>query len=80
MGRIFRALIATVLLTEITAIFLMTGIWAFLSELHAGLSVIIGAEVIAALGVLVLAVILFRRALAVENALALEVAEPAPPV
>ncbi|MFN7055099.1 hypothetical protein [Hyphomonas sp.] len=67
MGRFFRALIATVLLVEIAAIFLGTSIWAFLSELHASLPVIIGAEVVAAVGVAVLAVIIFRRAMASEQ-------------
>jgi hypothetical protein len=80
MGRILRALIATFLLTEITAVFVLVGIWALLSEFHASISFIIGAEAVAALGLLALAVAIFRRALAAETALALEAAEPSPPV
>lgn len=66
MGRLFRALIATFLLTEIAAIFLGTSVWAVLVEFHASLPVIIGAEAVAAAAVLVLAVIIFRRAMAAE--------------
>lgn len=66
MGRHFRALIATFLLTEIAAIFLGTSVWAVLVELHASLPVIIGAEAMAAALVLGLAVVFFRRAMAAE--------------
>ncbi len=67
MGRILRALVATVLIIEIVAIFLGTSTWAILSELHASQQVIIGGEVIAALVTLALAVIVFRRALDAER-------------
>jgi hypothetical protein len=67
MGRFFRALIVTVLIVEIAAIFVGTSIWALLAELHASLPVIIGAEMVAALGAASLAVIIFRRAVAAEQ-------------
>lgn len=66
MGRLFRALIATFLLTEIAAIFLGVSVWALLAELHASLPVILGAEMIAAIAVLALAAVIFRRAMAAE--------------
>lgn len=66
MGRFFRALIATLLLTEIAAIFLGTSVWAILTEFHASLPVIIGAEAIAAVSVMILAVIIFRRVMVAE--------------
>ena len=40
----------------------MTMTWAILSELHAGLNVIIGGEVVTAIGVAALSVAIFRRA------------------
>ena len=57
MKRFLNALIPTILISEIAAITFMTATWAILSELHAGLNVIIGGEVVAALTVAV-----FRRA------------------
>ena len=45
-----------------TAITFMTATWAILSELHAGLNVIIGGEVVTAIGVAALTVAVFRRA------------------
>ena len=66
MGRFFRALIATLLLIEIAAIFVGTSVWVILGEFHAGLPFMIGAEAVVAAGVAVLAVIVFRRAMAAE--------------
>lgn len=67
MGRILRALIATFLLVEIAAIFFGTSTWAILSELHASTPIIIGGEALTGLGILVIAVVVFRRALAAER-------------
>lgn len=67
MGRTLRAVIATLLMVEIAAIFFGTSTWAILSELHASLPVILGGEVVAGLVVLFIAVIVFRRALAAER-------------
>jgi hypothetical protein len=66
MGRVLRALVATLLLIEIAAIFLGTSTWAILSELHASQNIILGGEGIAALVVVVLAVVIYRRAIAAE--------------
>lgn len=67
MGRVLRALIATLLLVEIAAIFLGTSTWAILSELHASQSIILGGEVVSALVIVVLAVVVYRRAIAAER-------------
>ncbi|MBA3068578.1 MAG: hypothetical protein FP825_08865 [Hyphomonas sp.] len=67
MGRTLRAVIATLLMVEIAAIFFGTSTWAILTELHASLPVILGGEAVAGLAVLVIAVIVFRRALAAER-------------
>ena len=67
MGRTLRALVATILLAEITAIFLGTSVWAILSEFHASLPVIWGGEGLAAIGVLAVAIIVFQRAIAAEH-------------
>ena len=67
MGRILRALVATVLIIEIVAVFLGTSTWAILSELHASQQIVIGGEVVAGLVTLALAVIVFRRALDAER-------------
>lgn len=69
MGRTLRALVATLLMVEIAAIFFGTSIWAILSGLHAGPAVILGAEALAALFVLALGVVIFRRALAAERSI-----------
>ncbi|MEP1978099.1 hypothetical protein [Hyphomonas sp.] len=62
MQRLLNAIIPTFLISEIAAITLMTMTWAILSELHAGLNVIIGGEVVTAIGVAALSVAIFRRA------------------
>lgn len=67
MGRLLRALLATFLLTEIAAVFLGTSVWAILAELHASLPVVIGAEAVAGIAVIALAVVIFRRALTAEQ-------------
>lgn len=67
MGRLLRALLATFLLTEIAAIFLGTSVWAVLAELHASLPFVIGAEAVAGAAVVLLAVVIFRRALSAEQ-------------
>ncbi len=67
MSRTLRALVATLLLVEITAVFLGTSTWAILSELRASMPVIIGGEALAGIGVLAVAVIVFQRALAAER-------------
>lgn len=66
MPRVLRALIPTFLMSEIAAITFFTATWAILSELHAGLSVIIGGEVVTGVGIAALAVAIFRRALRSE--------------
>jgi hypothetical protein len=67
MGRILRALVATLLIIEIAAIFLGTSTWALLAEMHASSSVILGGEALAGLAIVALAVVIFRRALAAER-------------
>jgi hypothetical protein len=67
MGRTLRAVIATLLMVEIAAIFFGTSTWAILTELHASLPAILGGEAVAGLAVLFIAVIVFRRALAAER-------------
>ncbi len=67
MGRLLRALISTILIVEIAAIFLGTSTWAILMELHANRQVLIGGEVIAALVIVAVSVVVFRRALDAER-------------
>ena len=62
MNRFFKALIPTLLLTELALVTSATAIWALLSELHAGKYTIMGAEAIDLVASVVLAVIIFRRA------------------
>ena len=62
MNRFFKALIPTLLLTELALVTSATAIWALLSELHAGKYMIMGAEAIDLVASAVLAVIIFRRA------------------
>tara|TARA_R110001592_G_scaffold39_1_gene236 strand:- start:317 stop:550 length:234 start_codon:yes stop_codon:yes gene_type:complete len=62
MNRFFKALIPTLLLTELALVTSATAIWALLSELHAGKYTIMGAEAIDLVASAVLAVIIFRRA------------------
>lgn len=66
MKRFLNAFIPTFLISEIAAVTFMTTTWAVLSELHAGLNVIIGGEVVTAVGVAALAVAIFRRAMRSE--------------
>ena len=74
MGRLVRAFIATFLLIEIAGLVIGTSVWAILAELRASNSIIIGAEALALIGVCVLAVLIFRRALAAETRI--ETGEP----
>ena len=67
MRRFLNAFVPTVLITEIAAITFMTATWAILSEFHAGLNVIIGGEVVTAVGMVALAVAIFRRAIQAET-------------
>lgn len=62
MNRFFKALIPTLLLTELALVTSATAVWALLSELHAGKYMIMGAEAIDLVASAVLAVIIFRRA------------------
>ncbi len=67
MGRLLRAFVATFLLIEIAGLVIGTSVWAILAEFHASNPVIIGAEGLAMIGVTVLGVVIFRRALAAET-------------
>lgn len=67
MNRVFKALISTVLLTELALITSATSVWAILSEMHAGRYVIIGAEAIDLVAMAILAVFIFRRAFDAET-------------
>jgi hypothetical protein len=62
MRRFLNAFIPTFLISEIAMITFMTATWAILSELHAGVNVIIGGEVVTAIGVAAASVAVFRRA------------------
>lgn len=67
MNRFFKALISTLLLTELALITSATAIWVVLSELHAGKYMIMGAEAIDVIAIAMLAVVIFRRALNAEE-------------
>lgn len=67
MNRFFKALIPTLLLTELALITSATAIWAVLSELHAGKYMIMGAEAIDVIATAMLAVVIFRRAFNAEE-------------
>ncbi|MEZ5946005.1 MAG: hypothetical protein R3C04_03995 [Hyphomonas sp.] len=62
MNRVLKALVPTVLLTEIAGLTFFTATWSILAELHFPNSVILGGEVVTALGVLAIAVAIYRRA------------------
>ena len=66
MGRFPKALVMTLLIMEITAIVALTAVWTSLSELHASQMLINIALDLSAAGLCVLAVVVFRRALAAE--------------
>lgn len=66
MKRFLNAFIPTILISEIAAVTFMTATWAILSELHAGLNVIIGGEVVTGVGIAAIAVAVFRRAMRSE--------------
>ena len=66
MGRFPKALVMTLLLMEITAIVALTTVWTILSELHASQVIINIALGLSVLGLCVLTVMVFRRALAAE--------------
>ena len=70
MGRFPKALVMTLLIMEITAIVALTTVWALLSELHASQTIINAGLGIAAVGLCLLAVVIFRRAQATESRLA----------
>ncbi|MGA1341556.1 MAG: hypothetical protein ACO33A_00670 [Hyphomonas sp.] len=67
MSLTLRALLVSFLITEVTAVFFGTSVWAILNMMHAGLPVIYGAEALTGLGMIVLAVMIFRKALACER-------------
>ena len=62
MNRFLRALVPTILLTEIAALTFMTATWAILAELHFPNSVIFGGEAVTLVGIAAMAVTVFRRA------------------
>jgi len=66
MNRFLKALVPTVLLTELALITSATAVWAILSEFHAGKYVIMGAEAIDLAAIAVLSVFIFRRAFDAE--------------
>lgn len=66
MGRFLKALVMTLLIMEITAIVALAAVWTSLSELHASQMFINIALGLSAAGLCVLAVVVFRRALAAE--------------
>ncbi len=70
MGRFLKALVPTILLTEIAALTFFTATWSILAEMHFGNSVIFGGEVVTALGVAAIAVAVFRRAYRSEGLIA----------
>jgi len=83
MGRFPKALVMTLLIMEITAIVALATVWTSLSELHASQVIINIALGLSVVGLCVLAVMVFRRALAAEIRLEaepevpfLEAAEP----
>jgi len=70
MGPFLKALIPAALLTEIAAIVFLTATWAILAEMHFGASVIIGGEAVTAIGIVAIAVVVFRRAIQSERRMA----------
>lgn len=66
MKRVLSALIPTILISEIIAVTLMAATWVLLSALHASTGMLIGGEIVTVLGVAVLAVIIFRRAMRID--------------
>lgn len=69
MGRFVKALVMTFLLMEITAIVALAAVWTVLSELHAAQSVMVGGIAIDSVGLGLITIIVFRRALAAEQQL-----------
>jgi len=76
MGRILKALVSTVLIIEIASIFSETTVWVVVSELHLPGVVMIPALVLTGLGMLVLAVPVFRLALRAERRMEEDAANP----
>lgn len=70
MSPILKAIIPAALLTEIAAIVFLTATWAILAEMHFGTSVILGGEVVTAIGVIAIGVAVFRRAIRSEQRMA----------
>ena len=62
MNRFLKALVPTLLLSQLALITSATAIWALLSEMHAGKYVILGAELVDVVGAMLLAVVIFRLA------------------
>ena len=62
MNRFLKALVPTLLLSQLALITSATAIWALLSEMHAGKYVILGAELVDMVGAMLLAVVIFRLA------------------
>ena len=62
-----KALIATFLLTEIAAVTVGTLVWVFMASLHASKIVTFSAEAVAGVGILMLAVVIFRKTMVTES-------------
>ncbi|KCZ91722.1 hypothetical protein [Hyphomonas johnsonii] len=72
MNRFFKALVPTLLLTELALISSATAVWAILSEMHAGKYVVFGAEILDVIGAVLLSVVIFRMAWRSEGRMNLE--------
>ena len=72
MNRVFKALVPTILLTEIADLTFMTATWAILAELHFPNSVIFGGEAVTLVGIVIIGITIFRRAYWAEGRIAAE--------
>ena len=70
MNRVLKALVPTILLTEIAALTFMTATWAILAELHFPNSVIFGGEAATIIGIAIIGIAIFRRAYWAEGRIA----------
>ncbi len=62
-----KALIGTLLLLETLGVMFFASIWAFLKVLHANQFIVLSGEVLAALGILIVSVPLYRLVLQNER-------------
>ena len=69
MGRFLKALVMTLLLMEIAAIVSLTAVWTLLAEFHAPQSIQFTGLGLAAAGLVLPTVMVFRRALSAERRL-----------